>query len=121
MARKFPFEFDFNEDADPVEELHRLREASMKHFKTLDALMEYHRTMPTHKEFAADVAEEIADAKEKEAAEARKEAVEARRIANAEKKESAKQTKTAKQKTTQRPRAAKKSMQRKTAKQMVHA
>lgn len=65
MARKFPFEFDFNEDADPVEELHRLRVATTKHFKTLDAIMEYHRTAPSIKELIADLDEEIAKKKAK--------------------------------------------------------
>ncbi len=67
MARKFPFKFDFDEDADPVEELHRLRVATMKHFKTLDAIMEYHRTMPTAKKMLAELEEEIAENKAKAA------------------------------------------------------
>lgn len=68
MARKFPFEFDFDEDADPVEELHRLRIASTKHFKTLEAMMEYHNSLPTAKEMLEELREEIAENKAKEAA-----------------------------------------------------
>ncbi len=70
MAREFPFAFDFDEDADPVEELHRLRVASMKHFKTLDAVMEYHRSLPPIKELLAEIREEIAEEKAKAEAEA---------------------------------------------------
>jgi len=65
MARKFPFKFDFNEDADPVDELHRLRVATAKHFKTLDAYMEYLRTVPTAKEMIAELKAEIAEKKAK--------------------------------------------------------
>lgn len=53
MVRKFPLEFDFNEDTDPVEELHRLRVATTKHFKTLDAIIEYHRSAPSIQEIKA--------------------------------------------------------------------
>lgn len=67
MARKFPFEFDFDEDADPVEELHRLRVASTKHFKTLEAMMEYHNSLPPIKELLAEIQEEIAEDKAKAA------------------------------------------------------
>lgn len=67
MARKFPFKFDFDEDADPVEEIHRLRVATAKHFKTLDAIVEYHRTAPTAKEMIAELKEEIAEKKTKQA------------------------------------------------------
>lgn len=72
MARKFPFEFDFDEDADPVEELHRLRVATMKHFKTLDAIMDYHRTQPTASEMLAELREEIAEEEAKAKAKADK-------------------------------------------------
>lgn len=59
MTRK-DFHFNFNEDADPVEELHRLRVATTKHFKTLDAIMEYHRTAPSIEEVKARLEAEIA-------------------------------------------------------------
>lgn len=73
MARKFPFGFEFDEDADPVDELHRLREASIKHFKTLKAIVEYHSTLPTPKEMLAEVEEELAGKRAKtKAARARK-------------------------------------------------
>ena len=61
MARKFPFEFDFNEDAEPVEELNRLRVATAKHFKTLDAYWDYLRTVPTAEEMLAEIKAEIAE------------------------------------------------------------
>lgn len=67
MARKRPFKFDFDEDADPVEELHRLRAATMKHFKTLDALMEYYRSTPPVEEILAELEKEIAENKAKDA------------------------------------------------------
>lgn len=38
------FKFDFNEDAEPVAELHRYRAALSTHFKTVDALMEHVHT-----------------------------------------------------------------------------
>ncbi len=59
MANK-GFHFDFNEDADPVEELHRLRVATTKHFKTVEALVEYDRSLPTAKEMIAELKAEIA-------------------------------------------------------------
>lgn len=65
MACKFPFEFDFDENADPVEELHRLRIATAKHFKTLKAIMEYHRSTPPIKELIAELDEKIAEKKAK--------------------------------------------------------
>ena len=65
MARKFPFKFDFDEDADPVDELHRLRVATAKHFKTLDAIMEYYRSTPSIKELIAEIDAEIAEEKAK--------------------------------------------------------
>lgn len=71
MARKKEFHFDFNEDADPVEELHRLRAATAEHFKTMEALMEYHRSTPSVKEIIAELDEEIARKKAKEARSAR--------------------------------------------------
>lgn len=59
MPRKRPFKFEFNEDAEPVEELHRLRAATAKHFKTIDAIVEYHRSTPPIKEIIAELDEEI--------------------------------------------------------------
>ncbi len=59
MARK-KFHFDFNEDAEPVEELHRYRAAVAEHFKTMEAIGEYIRSAPTAKEFLAKL-----DAEEK--------------------------------------------------------
>ena len=53
------FHFDFNEDADPADELHRLRAAKTKHFKTMDAYMEYLRVTPTVKEMIAELDAEI--------------------------------------------------------------
>ncbi len=67
MTRKRPFKFDFNEDAEPVEELHRLRVAATKHFKTLDAILEYHRSTPPIKELIAELDMEIAAKKAKPA------------------------------------------------------
>lgn len=58
MARK-DFHFDFNEDADPVEELHRLRAATAKHFKTVDALVEYHNSVPPAEEIKTRLKAEI--------------------------------------------------------------
>jgi hypothetical protein len=52
MARE-EFDFDFCEDADPVQELHRLRVAAAKHFKTMKATLEYLRSVPTAEEFLA--------------------------------------------------------------------
>ena len=52
MARK-EFHFDFNEDAEPVEELHRLRVAMAEHFKTMEALGDYIRSTPSAKEILA--------------------------------------------------------------------
>ncbi len=60
MARKFPFKFNFDEDADPVEELHRLRVAAARHFKTVDAIMDYCNTLPSPAETLAELKEEIA-------------------------------------------------------------
>ncbi len=59
MARK-EFCFDFNEDAEPVEELHRLRVATTKHFKTIEAIVEYDRSLPTAKEMIVELKAEIA-------------------------------------------------------------
>ena len=59
MAHK-DFRFDFNEDADPVDELHRLRAAKTKHSKTMSAYMEYLRATPTVKELIAELDGEIA-------------------------------------------------------------
>ena len=70
MAHKRPFKFDFNEDADPVEELHRLRVATTKHFKTIEAIMEYHRSTPSVEELIADLDREIAENKAKAEAKA---------------------------------------------------
>jgi uncharacterized protein (UPF0276 family) len=66
MANK-TFHFDFNEDAEPVEELHRLRVATTKHFKTIEAIVEYDRTLPTAKEMIAELKAEIAVRKERTA------------------------------------------------------
>ncbi len=49
------FHFDFNEDAEPVEELHRLRVATARHFKTIEAIVEYDRTLPSAKEMIAEL------------------------------------------------------------------
>lgn len=64
MTRK-NFHFDFNEDADPVEELHRLRVARTKHFKTIDALVAHDRAhpLPTAREMIAELEAEIAEKK----------------------------------------------------------
>ena len=70
MARK-DFHFDFDEDADPVEELHRLRAATKKHFKTDEALLEYYNSVPPIEEIRARLKAEIA-AKEARAARPRK-------------------------------------------------
>ncbi len=59
MANK-KFHFDFKEDAEPVEELHRLRVATTKHFKTIEAIVEYDRTLPTAKEMIAELKAGIA-------------------------------------------------------------
>ncbi len=69
MARKKKeFHFDFNEDADPVEELHRLREATVRHFKTVDALIEYHLSeVPPTEVILARLDREIAAKRAREA------------------------------------------------------
>ncbi len=68
MARKKKeFHFDFNEDADPVEELHRLRVATVKHFKTFEALAEYHSSVRPVEVILADLDEKIAREREEEA------------------------------------------------------
>ncbi len=59
MARK-EFHFDFNEDAEPVEELHRLRVATAKHFKTSEALLEYYNSVPPIEEIRARLQAEVA-------------------------------------------------------------
>ena len=59
------FHFDFNEDADPVDELHRLRVATTKRFKTMREHLEYLRATPTAEEFLARVDAEIAEEKTK--------------------------------------------------------
>ncbi len=66
MTRK-NFHFDFNEEAEPVEELHRLRVAATGHFKTIEAIVEYDRTLPTAKEMIAELKAEIAAKKAKTA------------------------------------------------------
>ena len=58
-----PFHFDFNEDADPVDELHRLRVAKTKHYKTIEALMESRRSMPSTNEIIARLEARIAEKK----------------------------------------------------------
>lgn len=40
------FKFDFNENAEPVAELHRMRAAMAKHFKTPEALFAHYRSLP---------------------------------------------------------------------------
>ncbi len=40
------FEFDFNENAEPVAELHRMRATMAEHFKTPEALFAYYRSLP---------------------------------------------------------------------------
>ena len=67
-AKDFPF--DFNEDADPVDELHRLRLASGRHFKTMKERLEYFRATPSIQEILAELDAEIAERKAKEAAKA---------------------------------------------------
>ena len=64
MAHK-KFHFDFDEDAEPVEELHRLRVATTRHFKTIEAIVEYDRTLPTAKEMIAELKAEIVAKKAK--------------------------------------------------------
>ncbi len=66
MARK-DFHFDFNEDADPVEELHRLRAATAKHFKTTEALLEYYNSVPPLEEIKIRLRAEIAEKKARQA------------------------------------------------------
>jgi len=65
MAKNF--HFDFNEDADPVDELHRLRVATSRHFKTMKARLEDLRKTPTAQEMLARLDAEIAEKKAKEA------------------------------------------------------
>ncbi len=68
MARKKKeFHFDFNEDADPVEELHRLRVATVRHFKTAEALFEYHNSVPPVEVILAELDEKIARQQAEEA------------------------------------------------------
>jgi hypothetical protein len=59
MARK-DFPFDFNEDADPVDEIHRLRVAAARHFKTMKEHLEYLHATPTAEECLAELDAEIA-------------------------------------------------------------
>jgi len=66
------FHFNFNEDADPVDELHRLRVAMGRHFKTMDAYVENLRKTPTAKEILARLDAEIAEKKAKAARPSRK-------------------------------------------------
>ena len=52
MTNEKDFHFDFNEDADPVDELHRLRVATTRRFKTMKEHLEgtsknYHRDTET--------------------------------------------------------------------------
>ncbi len=72
MKRKDEFHFDFNEDAEPVEELHRMRAAMAKHFKTTQALWDYLWSTPPLEELIAEVKAEIAQ--KKKAAKAAKQA-----------------------------------------------
>ena len=64
------FHFDFNEDANPVDELHRLRVATSRHFKTMKARQEDLRATPTAQEILARLDAEIAEKKAREAAKA---------------------------------------------------
>ncbi len=64
MTRK-DFHFVLNEDADPVEELHRLRRATTKQFKTMDAYMKYLHDTPSIQEMIAELDAEIAKKKTK--------------------------------------------------------
>ena len=67
---KKPYHFDFDEDADPVEELHRLREAKFEYFKgDINALHEYYRSMPSVEELLAQRLKEVAEKKAKKAQE----------------------------------------------------
>ena len=59
-SNKKDFHFDFNEDADPVDELHRLRVATSRHYKTAEAYWEHLRKVPTAKEILARLNAEIA-------------------------------------------------------------
>ncbi len=63
MKRKDDFHFDFNEDAEPVAELHRMRAAMAKRFKTTQALCEYFRSTPSLKELIAELQSEIDEEK----------------------------------------------------------
>ncbi len=78
MKRKDDFHFDFNEDAEPVAELHRLRMAMTKHFKTNQEHWDYIWSTPPIEELIAEVKAEIA---QKNAEAARKEAKAAKRKA----------------------------------------
>lgn len=73
MKRKDDFHFDFNEDAEPVEELHRLRMALTKHFKTNQEHWDYMWSTPSREEIIADLERKITlkRAAEKKAASAR--------------------------------------------------
>ena len=59
MSRK-DFHFDFNENADPVEEMRRLRIAEGRHFKTAEAFAEYARATPPPEVMLAELVAAIA-------------------------------------------------------------
>lgn len=63
MTSNKEFHFDFDETADPVDELHRLRAAKTKHFKTMDAYMEYLHDTPTVQEMIARLDAKIVEEK----------------------------------------------------------
>ena len=57
------FEFDFNEDAEPVGEIHRLRVAMSRHFKTVEEHFAYLRSTPSAEEMIAQLQSDISKAK----------------------------------------------------------
>ena len=54
------FDFDFNEDAEPVSEIHRMRRAFAKRFKTREEQKAYYDAVPSVAEMIAGLDEEIA-------------------------------------------------------------
>ena len=60
------FKFDFNEQAEPCEELHRMRVAQMKHFNTLEAYHAHLRKMPSTEDILAELDRRIAAKKKLE-------------------------------------------------------
>ena len=83
MTNEKDFHFDFNEDADPVDELHRLRVATTRRFKTMKEHLEYLRATPTAQEMLAELDAEIARKKAKAARPSRKSPAPHRRKATA--------------------------------------